>query len=65
MSMRFNLARTTQKKGVANLLFHELIREFAEEYDFNHLGTAISYVATGKQGLAAFVRFMNVRGYTA
>jgi hypothetical protein len=64
MTMRINLARKTQK-GLMDRFLKEMIRDFAEEFDFPNQATTLSYVTTGKQGLIAFVGFVNDRGYKA
>ena len=64
MTMRMNLARKTQK-GLADKLLKDLIRNFTEEFDFCNQSAARAYVTTGKQGLVAFVNFINDRGYKA
>lgn len=62
--MRCNLSRKTQK-GLVDKLFKEMIKQFAEEFDFHNQAAAVAYVTTGQQGLSAFVSFMKKSGYMA
>ena len=61
--MRINLAR--KHKDLRAVFFNEHIRRFAEEFDFSSMNNAAAYVTSGKQGLRAFVDFINDLGYKA
>jgi len=61
--MRVNLARAAS--GMQAKFLKEYIRTFAFEYEFSSLQAAISYVRTGRQGLTAFVDYLNLCGFKA
>jgi len=56
--MRFNMAGA--QKGQQAKILKQLLSEFAEEFDIHPRG-AYSYVTQGKQGLTAFVAWLNGR----
>ncbi len=62
--MRINLSRRTLKGGQDKFV-KEFIRDFADEFDLSNISSATAYVTTGKQGLSAFVAFLNDRGFKA
>ena len=62
--MRINLSRRTQK-GLADKFVKDMVRDFAEEFDFQTQASAMQYISVGLQGLTAFVSFLTSRGYQA
>lgn len=63
--MRVNLGRKGSTRGLTEKITKELIRDFADEYDFPNLASAMSYVCTGKQGLTSLVTYLKDQGYNA